>query len=279
MSTAAGGPSTTPALACGGTGFPVGPSPDSTANAASGSAGAGTIGREPTGPLLSLPDASCSNRAPAPPTGFPRVLTVPLPCASSRALALRASVSRETAADSACFTRAGGPSGSPWKTCPCPSSPALLEPGAGPAVRCPDPATTALAPGTGRPVPDLRRGQPSPAGTSLDSSQVAPKERPRGSSGHPTPSGEAISALLPGAVLRRSLRLVPQRGPVPGPAQASPGPVARPAPGPAHPGQLRVWSPRSATVIGAQSAGPLLQPDRPYRSRQREPPRPADPAG
>jgi len=38
--------------------------------------------------------------------GFPRVITVPLPCASSRALMFRAYVSRETA-DSACLTRTG----------------------------------------------------------------------------------------------------------------------------------------------------------------------------
>src|SRR5215831_17240518 len=41
--------------------------------------------------------------------GFPGVLTVPLPCASSRSLTFREFVSRETA-DSACFTRDRGAS-------------------------------------------------------------------------------------------------------------------------------------------------------------------------
>src|SRR5215475_140299 len=57
-----------------------------------------------------LPGAGAAETATA--TGLPRVLTVPLPCASSRALTSRAFVSRETA-DSACFIRAGASSRSP----------------------------------------------------------------------------------------------------------------------------------------------------------------------
>src|SRR6185312_4859785 len=124
MSTVAGRLSPTPARACVGTRFPVDPATGRTGGAVSGFPGAGTIGREPTGPLPCPPGDSCSKSAPAPLAGFPRLLTVSLPCASSRALRSRASVSRETAADSACFTRTGGPTGSPSrKTCPRPSSP------------------------------------------------------------------------------------------------------------------------------------------------------------
>jgi hypothetical protein len=199
MSTVMGWLSPTPAQACAGTRFPVEPAAGGAVDAGSGFPGAGTIGREPSAPLPCPPGASFFISVPVPPAGFPRVLTVPLPCASSRALASRASVSRETAADSACFTRAGGPSGTPFrKTCPCPSSPALPTSRAGLAASCPAPLTTDPVPGTGRSVPGARDGQPSPTDVSLDSSRTAPSETLAGSSGHPKPSGEATGALLPG---------------------------------------------------------------------------------
>ncbi len=71
------------------------------------------------------------------------------------------------------------------------------------------------------------------------------------------------------------------RSAVPFPALPRQVPVLSPGPlrVPHIQASSRSGRPGPATVIGAQSAGPLLQPDRPYRSRQREPPRPADPAG
>src|SRR5690242_15866209 len=235
MSIVVGRLSPTPARACTGTGFAE-PAPGGAVDAVSGFPGAGTIGREPTGLPPCPPGASCANSAPAPPAGFPRVLTVPLPCASSRALTFRASVSRETAADSARFTRTGGPTGSRSReTGPRPSSPAVPTFRAGPAASCPDPATTDPAPGTGRPVPGLRDGQPNPTVVNLASSRAAPSEKLAGSSGHPTPSGEAISALLPGQSCAVP-RPVPLRSPAPGPAEGRPGPEppAGSAPSPAH---------------------------------------------
>jgi hypothetical protein len=241
MSTVVGRPSPMPARPCAGTRFLAEPAPGGAVDAASGFPGAGPIGRDPTGPLPCLPGASGSKSAPAPPADFPRVLTAPLPCASSRVLTFRASVSRETAADSACFTRAGGPTGSPSrKTCPWLSSPALPTFRAGLAASCPAPAATGLALGTGRPVTGLCDGQPSPTVVSLDSSRAAPSEKPAGSSGHPRPSGEAISALLPGQSCAVP-KPVPLCSPAPGPAegQPGPGPPAGPAPSPAHQGQFR----------------------------------------
>src|SRR6516162_7642058 len=90
--------------------------------------------------------------------GFPRVLTVPLPCASAGTLTFRASVSRETA-DSAWSAWAGGSS-----------------------------CTAACDAWAGN------RGHPRPTATSRDSSRADPNENPTASSGHPTASGEAISA-------------------------------------------------------------------------------------
>src|SRR5579871_2946233 len=234
-STAAGRLSPMSARACAGTRFPAEPAPGGAVRVTFGSPGAGTIGREPTEPPPRPPDTSCSKIAPAPPAGLPRVLTVPLPCASSRALAFRASVSRETAADSACFTRAGDPSDAPsLKTRPCLSSPVL------PTFRA------VLAPGKGRSVADPWDGQPSPDVMSRDSSRTAPSENLAGSSGHPTPSGEATSALLPGQSCAVSQAgTAAQSAPGPAEGQARSWPCHRPAPGPAHQGQVRSGRPIS----------------------------------
>src|SRR5262252_9492870 len=245
MSTVAGRPSPTPARSCAGTGFLAEPAPGGAVDAVSGLPEAGTIGREPTRRLPCPAGASCSKSAPEPPAGFPRVLTVPLPCASSGARTFRASVSRETAADSACLTRTGGPTGSPSrKTRPCPSSPALPTFRAGPAASCPGPAAAGPAPATDHAVLGRRDGQPSPTVISLDSSRAAPSEKLAGPSGHPTPSGEAISALLPGQSCAVP-NPMPLRSPAPGPAegQPGPGPPAGPAPRPTHQGQFRSGRP------------------------------------
>jgi len=163
------------------------------------------------------PGAGAAETAAA--AGFPRVLTVPLPCASSGTLTFRASVSRETA-DNACFTRAGGSS----RTAACDAC----------AGSC---------------------GHPRPTATSRDSSRARPDEGPAASSGHPTASGEAITALLPGQSHRRqATRLLP----------GSVRPTLRTGP---------------AGVTDQRSAGRLWQPDRPYRPRPREPPPLAHPTG
>jgi len=146
---------------------------------------AGTIGREPTGRGPVPPGVLCSKRAP-PPAGFPRVLTVPLPCASSRVLTFRASVSRETAADSACLTRAGGSPGPPSrKTLPLPTLARPTDTPRRPRRVLPGPRDNCPAAGAGCLVPGPRRGQPSPAVMNFDSSLAARRENPAGSSGHP----------------------------------------------------------------------------------------------
>src|SRR5215831_2502528 len=122
--------------------------------------------------------------------GCPRVLTVPLPCASSCALTFRAFVSRETA-DSACFTRAGGSYRSPARDAGAHawSGPALPAP---PVPRgSPGPPRAAPAP---RPVPRAAGGHPRPTAVSWNPSGAGPGEAPAGSSGHPKASGEGISA-------------------------------------------------------------------------------------
>lgn len=198
----------------------------------------------------------------ASPAGLPRVLTVPLPCAcsplaASAAAGLLRLVSRETAADNACFTRAGGssrctaPESRPRPhtssgTRPCCTTPVAPgnTPGAAPApVSCApvvSPSGPATAPRAGADHHLARPcccGQPRPFAASRDSSQADARGNPVGSSGHPTPSREAIAALL----------------------FVKPG--------------------RPRRLIDPPSAGPLLQPDRPYRSRRGEPPRVAHPAG
>jgi hypothetical protein len=146
---------------------------------------------------------------------------VPLLCASSPAAACVAAgplrlVSRETAADNACFTRAGGFSRSPGaKSQPCsralpgtrsccitPAAPGTTL-GAVPApVPCGAAASRSRAAGTPRgtavchPARPGRCGQPRPSATSRDSSRADVRENPVDSSGHPTPSWEAITALL-----------------------------------------------------------------------------------
>src|SRR5262245_55662473 len=162
-----------------------------------------------------LPGVGAAETATA--AGLPRVLTVPLPCASSRALTSRAFVSRETA-DSACFIRAGASSRSPARdacprTCSCPAllalpspwPPSPWPPSPWPPSPCPPspwPPTAAprplLAPSrlaaAGRPGPCAARGQPSPTAASRDSSLAARSENPAALTGHPRASGEAISA-------------------------------------------------------------------------------------
>ena len=287
-SVATGRPSSTPVRAWAGTRLP-GPV-SGTADTASGLAGAGTIGREPTGPPPWLPGASCSTTAPVPPAGFPRVLTVPLPCASSRALTFREAVSRETAADSARLTRAGGPSGSrSRKTRPCPSSPALPTFRATPAVSCPDPATTGLVPGTGRPIGE---GRYTRAARFLTYGAANPAQSPpfstrpwrRRANGWQAPPAiprrlakpSARSSQGSSAPFSSRYRCA---GPLPCREQARCWSWRRARSGPRASRPVPVWPPNPATVIGARSAGPLLQPDRPYRSPRREPPRPAYPIG
>src|SRR5215469_12000440 len=202
-------------------------------------------------PLTAARTGSAASEGPvAPPTGLPRVLTVPLPCESRAAIASPPAwparlVSRETAADKACFTRAGASSRCPTlesRPCPCTSScsitPAPSETTWGTASAAPLAARFFVFPAAVLlPPVAARYGQPSPSATRRDSSRADARESPVNSSGHPTPSWEAITALL----------FVP------------PG--------------------RPAAVIDPQSAGPLLQPDRPYRSRRGEPPLAAPPAG
>jgi hypothetical protein len=162
----------------------------------------------PSGPGT-LPGPGTSFIRGTPPAGLPRVLTVPLPCDSPAATASPPAgpprlVSRETAADNACFTRASGLSGLPTlESCPCPRTCLCSTTPAAPV------ATWETAPATPLAVRFFvlaaavlvsllagRCGQPSPSATSRDSSRADARENPVDSSGHPTPSGEAITALL-----------------------------------------------------------------------------------
>src|SRR5581483_9345683 len=114
-----------------------------------------------------------------------------------------ASVSRETAADTARLTRTGGTStgcragcelslrtvsclATGWSTCELSAAPCSgSAPGPGRAARPPLPRS---------PLP--RCGQPTPMVSSCDSFLADAREDGRNSAGHPTPFGEGITALL-----------------------------------------------------------------------------------